>query len=149
MSADFTMEIIMTIITAIVAPVLLLCIKTSSDIRKTRIAAEAQREHLHEWLETLQSEVNNLREKMDRLREMTEKQIERTDDEIEAAKVRSRVVIHDRLSQAHRYCMQQGYIERETARAIDAMYDVYHKECGGNGYTDKLIKDIRALPIKD
>ncbi|MDR1291873.1 MAG: hypothetical protein LBJ91_00535 [Clostridiales Family XIII bacterium] len=136
------MQIFETVTTAIIAPVLLLCITTAVDSRKARRASEEQREHLHEALETLQSEVTSLRE-------MITRQVKQTSSEIKAAKKRSRVVIHDRLSQAHRFYMEQGYVERDSARALNDMYDVYHKECGGNGYAKELMDDINSLTIKD
>jgi hypothetical protein len=128
------------LITGLATPMLVLCTKTALDGHKMRVSAARQERNIDGLIKTLQTEVTNLNAKIDR-------QIELTNEEIAAAKERSRVVIHDRLSQAHSYYMERGSIDKHSLDALHEMHKVYHEECKGNGYADKLMRDINSLPV--
>jgi hypothetical protein len=44
--------------------------------------------------------------------------------------------------------IEQGHIDSDGLEVLTKMHTRYHQR-GGNGYLDKLMRDVMALPIKD
>ena len=59
-----------------------------------------------------------------------------------------RAILHDRIKQLGKKHIASGFISTEDLRDIDAMHECYH-DLKGNGFLDVVIKQVKALPIKD
>jgi len=58
-----------------------------------------------------------------------------------------RVLLHDRLYQAHRYYLEQGYIFPSDLKNVEHIYNAYHL-LGGNGTGTTLYEEMNDLPKK-
>jgi len=76
------------------------------------------------------------------------KQLKRIVSEQGAAKEGSKALLKDRIIQAHGY-----YMERESwpLHAMESVLDLYkqYKALGGNGAIERVIEELRRLPIKE
>ena len=57
-------------------------------------------------------------------------------------------LLHDRLYQACKYYLAQGYIDVEGLNNIEHLYRAYH-DLGGNGTGTELYSRVKALPIRE
>lgn len=57
-------------------------------------------------------------------------------------------LLHDRLYQACKFYLAQGYIDVEGLHNIEHLYRAYH-DLGGNGTGTELYSRVKALPIKE
>lgn len=59
-----------------------------------------------------------------------------------------KVTLSDRIYQAHKYHMKNGYCSFNDLKHVENLYEQYHN-LGGNGSITKLMDDIRALPVHE
>lgn len=57
------------------------------------------------------------------------------------------LLYHDIKQECKDY-IAAGFVDSEGLEVLLKMHDRYHKR-GGNGYLDKLIGEVKKLPIKD
>lgn len=57
-------------------------------------------------------------------------------------------MLHDRLYQACRFYLSQGYIDVGALKNIEYLYNSYH-DLGGNGTGTELYNRVKSLPIKE
>ena len=57
------------------------------------------------------------------------------------------LLYHDIKQECKEY-ITLGYVDSEGLEVLLKMHQRYHKR-GGNGYLDRLIDDVKHLPIKD
>ena len=57
-------------------------------------------------------------------------------------------ILHDRLYQVCRFYMHQGWIDVESMKNVEYLYDSYH-DLGGNGTGTELYNRVNSLPIKE
>ena len=55
-------------------------------------------------------------------------------------------ILHDRLYQACRFYIHQGWIDVESMKNVEYLYDSYH-DLGGTG--TELYNRVNSLPIKE
>lgn len=67
--------------------------------------------------------------------------------EQEAIKEGVLAILHDRLFQAGRYHILQGYISLEELKNVEYLYRSYHA-LGGNGTGTEIWERIKDLPLK-
>lgn len=67
--------------------------------------------------------------------------------EQEAIKEGVLAILHDRLFQAGRYHISQGYISLEELKNVEYLYRSYHA-LGGNGTGTEIWERIKDLPLK-
>ena len=59
-----------------------------------------------------------------------------------------RAILHDRLYQVCRFYIHQGWIDVESMKNVEYLYDSYH-DLGGNGTGTELYNRVNSLPIKE
>ena len=57
-------------------------------------------------------------------------------------------ILHDRLYQVCRFYIHQGWIDVESMKNVEYLYDSYH-DLGGNGTGTELYNRVNYLPIKE
>ena len=57
-------------------------------------------------------------------------------------------ILHDRLYQVCRFYIHQGWIDVESMKNVEYLYDSYH-DLGGNGMGTELYNRVNSLPIKE
>lgn len=57
-------------------------------------------------------------------------------------------ILHDRLYQVCRFHIHQGWIDVESMKNVEYLYDSYH-DLGGNGTGTELYNRVNSLPIKE
>ena len=57
-------------------------------------------------------------------------------------------ILHDRLYQVCRFYIHQGWIDVESMKNVEYLYDSYHG-LGGNGTGTELYDRVNSLPIKE
>lgn len=57
-------------------------------------------------------------------------------------------ILHDRLYQACRFYLAQGFIDVDSMKNVEYLYTSYH-DLGGNGTGTELYNRVKALPIKE
>lgn len=57
-------------------------------------------------------------------------------------------ILHDRLYQVCRFYIHQGWIDVESMKNVEYLYDSYH-DLGGNGTGTELYNRVNFLPIKE
>lgn len=60
----------------------------------------------------------------------------------------SLAILHDRLYQVCRFYIHQGWIDVESMKNVEYLYDSYH-DLGGNGTGTELYNRVNSLPIKE
>lgn len=59
-----------------------------------------------------------------------------------------KVTLSDRIYQAHKYHIKNGYCTFSDLKHAEMLYEQYHN-LGGNGSITKLVDDIRELPTHE
>lgn len=59
-----------------------------------------------------------------------------------------KVTLSDRIYQAHKFHMKNGFCSFNDLKHSEELYKQYH-DLGGNGTITKLMEDIRALPTHE
>ena len=57
-------------------------------------------------------------------------------------------ILHDRLYQVCRFYIHQGWIDVESMKNVEYLYDSYH-DLGGHGTGTELYNRVNSLPIKE
>ena len=57
-------------------------------------------------------------------------------------------ILHDRLYQVCRFYIHQGWIDVESMKNVEYLYDSYH-DLGGNCTGTELYNRVNSLPIKE
>ena len=57
-------------------------------------------------------------------------------------------ILHDRLYQVCRFYIHQGWIDVESMKNVEYLYDSCH-DLGGNGTGTELYNRVNSLPIKE
>ena len=57
------------------------------------------------------------------------------------------VLLYDRIKYLCKDYISNGKISPEDLEDLERMWRVYHDELGGNGFLDKLMGDVKRLPI--
>ncbi|MGX8268448.1 hypothetical protein ACWTCY_16910 [Anaerostipes caccae] len=57
-------------------------------------------------------------------------------------------ILHDRLYQACTFYISKGYIDVDSLKNVEYIYNAYH-DLGGNGTGTELYNRVKALPIKE
>lgn len=70
-------------------------------------------------------------------------------DDIQALKDGVSWLLYDRILYLARKYLDRGYITLADLKIIKEQHRVYHDRLGGNGYLDKVMEAVEALPLKD
>lgn len=73
--------------------------------------------------------------------------IRKSMNEYKCVKSSQRLLIKDRIVEAHDYFCGKGNIGKYSRSILDELYEQYCS-MGGNGFVESLMDDIRELPIK-
>lgn len=57
-------------------------------------------------------------------------------------------ILHDRLYQACTFYISKEYIDVDSLKNVEYIYNAYH-DLGGNGTGTELYNRVKALPIKE
>jgi hypothetical protein len=58
-----------------------------------------------------------------------------------------RIILYDRIKHLCKVYIARGAVAIEELEDLTAMHNVYHGDLGGNGFLDKLMKQVNELPI--
>jgi hypothetical protein len=75
------------------------------------------------------------------------KRLDKIDKDLENSKYSDKVILEDRLLQAHRYYTEKRYCTAIERQLVNKLHKAY-KKAGGNGAMDEIIKDICDLPFQ-
>lgn len=113
-----------TVVTGLVAPVVLLCLKLFFESKGKK-------------LDDLVDKVNETSDKIDHL-----------DQKMNTQGVATRNIVRYRLLKNMGHAIHRGYTTSKELQEMCNLYDSY-KELNGNGVVDKMYKDFTALTIDD
>lgn len=57
-----------------------------------------------------------------------------------------RMLLYDRIKHLGMKYLADGCVKPDALEDLIAMHKIYQNELGGNGFLDKIMKDVRALP---
>lgn len=80
--------------------------------------------------------------------EIKEKRKEKKDDGEAAILQGVKILLYDRIKHLAKVYIQRGYITAEELEDLEAMHSIYHTDLKGNGFLDKMMNGVHALPIK-
>ena len=83
-----------------------------------------------------------------KLIDLKEKKKEKKDDSEEAILQGVKILLYDRIKHLAKVYIQRGYITAEELEDIESMHKIYHENLKGNGFLDKMMDGVHALPIK-
>ena len=58
-----------------------------------------------------------------------------------------RVLLYDRIKFLGKAYIAKGSVEPDALEDLIDMHKIYHDELEGNGFLDKIMADVRALPV--
>lgn len=58
-----------------------------------------------------------------------------------------RVLLYDRIKFLGKKYIEAGCVEPDALEDLISMHRIYHDELEGNGFLDKIMSDVRALPV--
>ena len=59
-----------------------------------------------------------------------------------------RMILYERIKYLGRHYIERGFIEADELEDLIEMHNTYHDELEGNGFLDKLMADVKKLPIR-
>jgi predicted lactoylglutathione lyase len=70
---------------------------------------------------------------------------EKKDDSTTAA---LRILLYDRIKHLGKKHIAEGCIDTDALEDLIEMHKVYHDDLDGNGFLDKIMHQVKSLPIK-
>lgn len=58
-----------------------------------------------------------------------------------------RVLLYDRIKFLGKTYIARGCVEPDALEDLIAMHKIYHDELEGNGFLDKIMSDVKHLPV--
>lgn len=74
---------------------------------------------------------------------------DRERDDIQALKDGLSWLLYDRILYLARKHLERGTLSLDDLKIIKEQHRVYHDRLGGNGYLDKVMEAVEALPLKE
>lgn len=60
-----------------------------------------------------------------------------------------RVLLYDKIKYLGTKYISDGQVAADALEDIIAMHNTYKQDLGGNGFLDKIMEDVKKLPIKE
>lgn len=105
---------------------------------------------LLQWL------LNRKASKADKAEEQKRKAEEKTamadknlNQKVDAICVAVRELMYDRIKHLGKAYLDRGYISTEELEDFINMHKIYHNTLEGNGFLDEIVRQVKALPIRD
>jgi hypothetical protein len=58
-----------------------------------------------------------------------------------------KILLYDRLKYLSKRHIEKGHIAIDDLEDLIAMHKIYHDDLSGNGFIDKLMEQVKGLPI--
>ena len=68
---------------------------------------------------------------------------------VDALCVAVRELLYDRIKHLGKAYLDRGYISTEELEDFLGMHKTYHDTLEGNGFLDEIVRQVKALPIRD
>lgn len=68
---------------------------------------------------------------------------------VDALCVAVRELLYDRIKHLGKAFLKQGDITTEELEDFLSMHKIYHNTLEGNGFLDEIVRQVKALPIKE
>ena len=68
---------------------------------------------------------------------------------VDALCVAVRELLYDRIKHLGKSYLDRGYISTEELEDFINMHKIYHNTLEGNGFLDEIVRQVKALPIRD
>lgn len=68
---------------------------------------------------------------------------------VDALCVAVRELLYDRIKHLGKAYLDRGYISTEELEDFINMHKIYHNTLEGNGFLDEIVRQVKALPIRD
>ena len=68
---------------------------------------------------------------------------------VDALCVAVRESLYDRIKYLGKSFLEHGYISTEDLEDFLSMHKIYHDTLSGNGFLDEIVRQVKALPIKE
>ena len=68
---------------------------------------------------------------------------------VDALCVAVRELLYDRIKHLGKAFLKQGEITTEELEDFLSMHKIYHNTLEGNGFLDEIVRQVKALPIKE
>lgn len=68
---------------------------------------------------------------------------------VDALCVAVRELLYDRIKHLGKAYLRQGDITTEELEDFLSMHKIYHNTLEGNGFLDEIVRQVKALPIKE
>lgn len=59
-----------------------------------------------------------------------------------------RMILYERIKYLGRHYIEKGAVEPDELEDLIEMHKTYHDDLDGNGFLDKLMDDVKKLPIR-
>lgn len=59
-----------------------------------------------------------------------------------------RMILYERIKYLGRHYIERGSVEPDELEDLIEMHKTYHDDLDGNGFLDKLMGDVKKLPIQ-
>lgn len=59
-----------------------------------------------------------------------------------------RVLLENEINNLGLEYMKQGFVYGDDKERLERMWNVYHKDLGGNGFLDAVMNEVRKLEVK-
>lgn len=69
-------------------------------------------------------------------------------DTVQSLKTAQRVILHDRIKYLGKCFIHDGVIDVEDLGDLIDMHKIYHDDLDGNGKLDRIMAEVKKLPIK-
>jgi HAMP domain-containing protein len=138
-----------TIIVAIIGfcgTAITVLVSNSKNRQKFELTQEFQNQRLIEEINDFKDEVKSLQKGLEEVSQQLEELKEESRESDAVIRRATMNSAKDRINQAHRYFTTLGKIDDTSLQSILAVWESY-KECGGNSFIDREIKEITELPL--
>lgn len=68
---------------------------------------------------------------------------------VDALCVAVRELLYDRIKHLGKAYLDRGYISTEELEDFLSMHRIYHNTLEGNGFLDEIVRQVKALPIRE
>ena len=106
---------------------------------------EDKKDAMEEKIDKMADQLVLLSNKVDRLTADLDKEVTETDLKNRCLQAGLREMLYDRIKSLCRKYITEGKIREEEYKSLDRMWNVYHKDLGGNGYLDSEMSEIEKL----
>lgn len=107
--------------------------------------SDTEKKTVEDKIDKLTDDVSDLTVKVDKLSVDLENEVVETGEQNKSFKAGLREMLYDRIKALSRKYISENKIREEDYKSLERMWNVYHKELGGNGFLDGEMREVEKL----